>query len=95
VSVTKVLEAPLALCAQGAEAVVLIKPQFEVGREHVGKGGIVTDPAAIARAVAEVVAFMAERGWGHVLSVPSPIEGGNGNRETVAVFGRALSRTEA
>ena len=47
VSVTKVLTAPLALCRAGADAVILIKPQFEVGREHIGKGGIVSDAGAI------------------------------------------------
>ncbi len=88
VSVTKVLTAPLALCRAGADAVVLIKPQFEVGREHVGKGGIVTDAAAIARAVDEVLAFMAAEGWDHRMSVPSPVAGGDGNREIVAAFRR-------
>lgn len=88
VSVTKVLEAPLELCAPGAEAVILIKPQFEVGRDKVGRGGIVTDEAAIAQAVADVIGFMAERGWKLRTSVPSPIYGGDGNRETVAVFSR-------
>ena len=88
VSVTKVIEAPLGLCAPGAEAVILIKPQFEVGRDNVGRGGIVTDEAAISSAVANVIAFMAERGWALRTSVPSPIYGGDGNRETVAVFSR-------
>ncbi len=86
VSVTKVLTAPLTLCASGADAVILIKPQFEVGREAVGRGGIVTDDAAIATAVSNVVAFMASNGWDHRISVDSPIAGGDGNRETVAVF---------
>jgi len=86
VSVLKILEAPLALCGPGADAVILIKPQFEVGRDNIGKGGIVTDEAAIGRAVAEVVGFMAERGWRLKTSLPSPIAGGDGNRETVAVF---------
>jgi 23S rRNA (cytidine1920-2'-O)/16S rRNA (cytidine1409-2'-O)-methyltransferase len=86
VSVTKVLKAPLGLCRADADAVVLIKPQFEVGREHVGKGGLVTDTSARARAEAEVVAFMAGEDWGHLASVLSPIEGGDGNREIVAVF---------
>ncbi len=89
VSVTKVLARPLALCRAGAEAVVLIKPQFEVGREHVGKGGIVTDEAAIARATGEVLAFMVAEGWQHRLSTPSPLTGGDGNREIVAVFRRS------
>jgi 23S rRNA (cytidine1920-2'-O)/16S rRNA (cytidine1409-2'-O)-methyltransferase len=88
VSATKVLSAPLSLCADDADAVILIKPQFEVGREHVGKGGIVTDAAAIARAEADVVGFVAAAGWTHRLSVPSPIAGGEGNTEMVAVFQR-------
>jgi len=86
VSVVKVLTAPLGLCRAGADAVILIKPQFEVGRENIGKGGIVTDPAAIDKAVADVIAFLAREGWDHRLSVPSPISGGDGNTETVAVF---------
>jgi 23S rRNA (cytidine1920-2'-O)/16S rRNA (cytidine1409-2'-O)-methyltransferase len=86
VSVLKVLEAPLGLCGAGASAVILIKPQFEVGRERIGKGGIVTDEAAISGAKASVVAFMAGHGWRLAASLPSPIAGGDGNRETVAVF---------
>ena len=86
VSVTKVLAAPLALCRPGADAVILIKPQFEVGREAVGKGGIVTDDAAIARAVDGVTAFMQQNGWRKMTSLPSPIVGGDGNKEIVAVF---------
>lgn len=88
VSVTKVLAAPLALCARRADAVILIKPQFEVGREHVGRGGIVSDEAATERAVAEVLQFMGEHGFAHRLSLPSPISGGDGNKEVVALFRR-------
>lgn len=88
VSVTKVLAGPLALCRPGADAVVLVKPQFEVGRQRIGGGGIVSDPAAIAGAVADVTAFMAAQGFAHRLSVASPIAGGDGNRETVTVFRR-------
>lgn len=95
VSVTKVLDAPLRLCAPGADAVILIKPQFEVGRENIGKGGIVTDAGAIATATEAVVAFMAERGWTLRITVPSPIAGGDGNRETVAVFRRAQGSSNA
>lgn len=86
VSVTKILAAPLALCVLGAEAVILFKPQFEVGRSNVGKGGIVSDQAAIASALADMIRFMGEQGFSHRLSVPSPIAGGDGNIETVAVF---------
>jgi 23S rRNA (cytidine1920-2'-O)/16S rRNA (cytidine1409-2'-O)-methyltransferase len=88
VSLTKVLAAPLALCRDGADAVLLIKPQFEVGRENVGRGGIVTDEDAIANAVRHVIQFMAEQGWTHRLSLPSPIAGGDGNKEVVALFRR-------
>ena len=69
VSVTKVLAAPLALCTPTADAVILFKPQFEVGRRNVGKGGIVTDQAAIDTALAEVIAFMAAQGFAHRQSV--------------------------
>jgi 23S rRNA (cytidine1920-2'-O)/16S rRNA (cytidine1409-2'-O)-methyltransferase len=86
VSVTKVLDVPLSLCAADADAVILVKPQFEVGRERIGKGGIVSDQGAISQAVAEVVAFMEQKGWSHRLSIPSPIAGGGGNRECIAVF---------
>ena len=75
-----------ALLAAPAFANSTIKPQFEVGREHVGGGGIVTDAAAIERAAAEIIGFMGAQGFSHRLSLPSPIAGGDGNRETVAVF---------
>jgi 23S rRNA (cytidine1920-2'-O)/16S rRNA (cytidine1409-2'-O)-methyltransferase len=88
VSVTKVLEAGLGLCAPRAEAVILFKPQFEVGRDFVGKGGIVTDAEANARAMGEVIAFVEAQGFSHQLSVASPIAGGDGNLETVLVFSR-------
>ncbi len=88
VSVTKVLAAALGLCGPKAEAVVLFKPQFEVGREFVGKGGIVSDFGASERAMAEVVAFVEGAGFALRARVVSPIAGGDGNLETVLVFGR-------
>ena len=88
VSLTKVLDAPLSLCADSAFAVLLIKPQFEVGKAHVGKGGIVTDQAAIDHAIDEVVSFVTARGFTLEKTLPSPISGGDGNRETVAIFRR-------
>jgi 23S rRNA (cytidine1920-2'-O)/16S rRNA (cytidine1409-2'-O)-methyltransferase len=88
VSVTKVLAVPLALCAPGADAVILIKPQFEVGREHVGKGGIVSDSSAIDRAIAHVIQHVVDKGWALRATVPSPIAGGDGNKEVVAIFRR-------
>ena len=81
------LAAPLALCR--GHAVILIKPQFEVGRDHIGRGGLVTDQAAIARAVARVIDFLALQGFAHRMSLPAPISGGDGNTEIVAVFARS------
>jgi len=89
VSILKVIFPALALAAPGAEAVILIKPQFEVGREHIGKGGIVTDDAAVTAAIGRITAAMAEAGWGLHFAVASPIAGGDGNRETVAGFRRS------
>lgn len=88
VSILKVIFPALALCTPGATAIILIKPQFEVGREHVGKGGIVTDTVAIEAAVQRIVTAMAAAGWDSSFSVTSPIAGGDGNRETVAGFRR-------
>jgi len=88
VSILKVIFPALALTRAGAEAVILIKPQFEVGREYIGKGGIVTDDAAIAAAAERIVVAMAEAGWALRFAVASPIAGGDGNRETVAGFRR-------
>lgn len=89
VSVTKVLSAPLALCGPKANAIILFKPQFEVGRDHIGKGGIVTDIEATERSLADVITFVESAGFSHQLSIASPIAGGDGNRETVLVFNRA------
>lgn len=88
VSILKVIDPALDLAAPDAEAIILIKPQFEVGREHIGKGGIVTDDAATADAVLRVTAHFAQRGWGSLFTLGSPIAGGDGNREIVAGFRR-------
>jgi len=88
VSILKVIDPALALAARHADAVILIKPQFEVGRENIGKGGIVGDGNAIAAAVERVIAHFAAAGWEHRFSVASPITGGDGNREIVAGFRR-------
>jgi 23S rRNA (cytidine1920-2'-O)/16S rRNA (cytidine1409-2'-O)-methyltransferase len=64
-----------------SEAVVLVKPQFEAGREHIGKGGIVRDPAAHALAVERVRATVNELGGHEIEVADSPILGAEGNRE--------------
>ena len=72
------------LIAAGSDLVALVKPQFEAGREAVGKGGIVRDAKARQRAVAEVRAFIdASPGWKVFAEMPSPIPGGSGNEEVL------------
>ena len=65
----------------GTDYVVLVKPQFEVGREAVGSGGIVRDAAARERAVGAVAAALATAGIGPRSLIPSPIRGAKGNLE--------------
>ena len=81
-SLAKALPAALALADDLAWLVALIKPQFEAGREAVGKGGIVRDPDARARAVAQVQDWVAAQPHWRVVGVmASPIAGGSGNEE--------------
>jgi 23S rRNA (cytidine1920-2'-O)/16S rRNA (cytidine1409-2'-O)-methyltransferase len=82
ISLTKGLQRALQLAAPSAWLVALVKPQFEAGPEAVSRGGIVRDPAARARSVAEVRAFMdAQPGWRVFAEMPSPIAVGSGNEE--------------
>jgi 23S rRNA (cytidine1920-2'-O)/16S rRNA (cytidine1409-2'-O)-methyltransferase len=87
-----VLPAPLALAAERAQLVALVKPQFEAGREQVGKGGVVRDPA-VQRAVCERAAALisAEPGWSVAGIVESPILGPEGNREFLLYARRNIS----
>ena len=66
---------------QGRQIVVLVKPQFEAGREHVGKGGIVRDAAAQLAAVEKVNAAVKSLGAAQTETIDSPILGAEGNRE--------------
>jgi 23S rRNA (cytidine1920-2'-O)/16S rRNA (cytidine1409-2'-O)-methyltransferase len=72
---------PLKFARSGARLVALVKPQFEAGREEVGKGGVVRDPAVHDRVCAEARAWVESRGWSVVGIVPSPITGPEGNVE--------------
>ena len=84
ISLTKALPEALSLAAPGAWLIALVKPQFEVGRDWVGKGGIVRDAKERERAVAEVRAFIdATPGWKVFAEMPSPIAGGSGNEEVL------------
>lgn len=82
VSLIKVLANPLSFAAPGAWLVCLVKPQFEVGREGVGKGGIVRDDIARDAAVDAVRTWLASQpAWQVTGMIPSPIAGGSGNTE--------------
>ena len=81
ISLAKALPAALALAAPAADLVALVKPQFEVGRENIGKGGLVTDPVSRERALADVAAFLTAAGWAVRETTQSPITGGDGNVE--------------
>jgi len=81
IGLAKALPAALALAREGADLIALVKPQFEVGPERVGKGGLVKDPQARADALAAVEAFLGASGWTIQATADSPIEGGDGNRE--------------
>lgn len=81
ISLAKVLEVPLRLAAPQCRLVALIKPQFEVGREEVGKGGVVRDPALHARVCDEVRGWLEGLGWDAQGIAQSPITGPQGNVE--------------
>ncbi|MEQ8405638.1 MAG: TlyA family RNA methyltransferase [Oceanicaulis sp.] len=81
ISLGKVLPVPLRLAAPGARLAALFKPQFEVGRAHVGKGGIVSDTAAVQTAREKARAFLQGAGFDLIGETESPITGGDGNRE--------------
>jgi 23S rRNA (cytidine1920-2'-O)/16S rRNA (cytidine1409-2'-O)-methyltransferase len=88
ISLTLVLPAAVPLLSGDADALLLVKPQFEAERGEVGRGGIVRDESVRARALARVVAAagalgLPERGW-----APSPITGAEGNVELLAAFRR-------
>jgi len=81
ISLRIVIPAVLALVAAKAEIIALVKPQFEVGKGKVGKGGIVRDDALRRAALEGVLSFARQAGLEIVGSLDSPIEGARGNRE--------------
>jgi 23S rRNA (cytidine1920-2'-O)/16S rRNA (cytidine1409-2'-O)-methyltransferase len=81
ISLAKVLDRPMEFAAQNARLLALIKPQFEAGREEVGKGGVVRDPAVHARVRDEVREWVEGKGWSVEGIEPSPITGPEGNVE--------------
>ncbi|HEX6208739.1 MAG TPA: TlyA family RNA methyltransferase [Actinomycetota bacterium] len=81
ISLAKVLPALVRVAADGADLVLLVKPQFEAGRADVGSGGVVRDPAVWARVIREVAAAASEAGAGPLGLVASPVRGPAGNVE--------------
>ncbi len=81
ISLRLVLPKAMSFAAPGAPVVALIKPQFEVGRGAVGKGGVVRDDAARNAAVEKIVAACGELGLRHLATIESPIRGAKGNVE--------------
>ncbi len=81
IGLAKVLERPMSFAKPDARLMALIKPQFEAGRELVGKGGVVRDPAVHAAVCEEVSAWLAGQGWKVEGIVESPITGPEGNVE--------------
>ena len=81
IALHKVLDAALDLAWPGASLVALVKPQFEAGREEVGKGGVVRDPAVHQRVCDAAAAWVQSKGWRVCGVEPSPITGPEGNVE--------------
>jgi len=81
ISAMKVLEIPLRLSAAKAELITLVKPQFEVGKINIGRGGLVKSEELGLRAVDTVRHWVREQGWEVMDTCPSPIKGGSGNTE--------------
>ncbi|HEX7999898.1 MAG TPA: TlyA family RNA methyltransferase [Pyrinomonadaceae bacterium] len=89
ISATKVLPAVVPLLTAGGRIITLIKPQFEVGRGEVGKGGIVNDPLKHRRVVEEVNAAAERLGLAVCGVMESPLRGADGNLEFLALYEKA------
>ena len=81
ISLRHIFPALRAFLAPDADIVALVKPQFEAGRDEVGKGGVITDPAIHEAVIAKVTDDAQAEGFRRVAMTPSPITGASGNRE--------------
>jgi 23S rRNA (cytidine1920-2'-O)/16S rRNA (cytidine1409-2'-O)-methyltransferase len=86
ISLTKVLPPVMQFLAPGARVIALVKPQFEVGKGQVGKGGIVRDETLRQGALQRIVTFAADLGLRLLKTLDSPIKGKKGNQEMLAIF---------
>ncbi|MCW2843117.1 MAG: rRNA (Cytidine1920-2-O)/16S rRNA (Cytidine1409-2-O)-methyltransferase [Nocardioides sp.] len=81
ISLELVLDALIGVTVPGGDLALMVKPQFEVGKERLGRGGVVRDPELRAEAVNAVAAAAARRGWGARMVTTSPLPGPSGNVE--------------
>lgn len=88
ISLAHILPVVPPLLAPGGRVIALVKPQFEAGREDVGAGGIVRDPEVHARVIEHVTRAALQIGLERIGMEPSPVEGAEGNREFLLLFGR-------
>jgi 23S rRNA (cytidine1920-2'-O)/16S rRNA (cytidine1409-2'-O)-methyltransferase len=86
ISLTLVLKAIVNSVAVNSEFIVLIKPQFELGKEALNKKGIVTDNRVRITALDKITDFCKENNWQVLGSIQSPIKGGDGNVEYILHF---------
>jgi 23S rRNA (cytidine1920-2'-O)/16S rRNA (cytidine1409-2'-O)-methyltransferase len=91
ISLTLLVKPLVSVTRDDGWLLLLVKPQFEVGRERLGKGGVVREPADQVQAISGVISAAAECGWHGVAVVPSRLSGTSGNRE----FFVLLRRTES
>lgn len=81
ISLKLALPPALSLAPEGCHLLALIKPQFEAGRERLGKGGVVRDPQVVKDVESEICNWLAKQGWPLLATAPSPILGPDGNEE--------------
>ena len=91
ISLKLALPPALHLAAHDAWAVLLVKPQFEVGRLGVSRSGLVNDDALREQALAEVTSWVRNQGWTVLGSMESPVAGGDGNREYLIAASRGAA----
>lgn len=81
ISAGKVLETPLRLVEAGAVLITLVKPQFEVGKDHIGRGGLVKDRRVAEQSLKSFADWLSAQGWAILATDISPVKGGDGNTE--------------
>ncbi len=88
ISLLKIMDAVNKILTSTGQLVVLIKPQFEAGKEDVGRGGIIKDPKVHQEVIARVTQGIQQHGFDLIGVIDSPILGGSGNKEFLAYFKR-------